>query len=167
MIRDHGQSHKYYHDIEGYNGRLDTIQAGILSVKLKHLAGWNENRREPGQRIRTLSEGVVNDPSAEPAWSKGRVSPLCGAGDRTASAAGRSGRSQSRHRIHYPIPLHQQKAYQHLGYKKGDFPVTERVAPEILSLPMFPQLTREQQRYVVEKVLQLTGAQKSEPVPVG
>ncbi len=63
--------------------------------------------------------------------------------------------------IHYPIPLHQQKAYAHLGYKTSDFPVTEKIAPEILSLPMFPQLSREQQQYIAEKVLQLSGAQQT------
>jgi dTDP-4-amino-4,6-dideoxygalactose transaminase len=66
--------------------------------------------------------------------------------------------------IHYPIPLHQQKAYAHLGYKTGDFPVTEKIAPEILSLPMFPQLTREQQQYIAEKLMQLTGAAQTASV---
>ncbi|HEY1262125.1 MAG TPA: DegT/DnrJ/EryC1/StrS family aminotransferase [Terriglobales bacterium] len=168
MIRDHGQSKKYYHDIEGYNGRLDTIQAGLLSVKLKHLAGWNEKRRALAKEYGRLFQGVqeVIAPQ-EPSYSKGvyhlYVVRVKNREQLQADlAAAKVGTA-----IHYPIPLHQQKAYQHLGYKTGDFPVTERVAPEILSLPMFPQLTREQQGYVVEKVLELTGAQKSEPVPVG
>ena len=67
--------------------------------------------------------------------------------------------------IHYPIPLHQQKAYAHLGYKTGDFPVTEKIAPEIMSLPMFPQLTREQQQYIADKLMALTSAR--EAVSVG
>jgi dTDP-4-amino-4,6-dideoxygalactose transaminase len=167
MLRDHGQSKKYYHDVEGYNGRLDTIQAGILSAKLKHLAAWNQRRVEIAQEYARLFEGVSEFVLPDqPSWSKPvyhlyvvRVK------DReklqAELAAAKVGTA-----IHYPIPLHLQKAYAHLGHKAGDFPVTERVAPEILSLPMFPQLTREQQQYVAEKVLQLTGARPVE-VTVG
>ena len=168
MLRDHGQSRKYYHDIEGYNGRLDTIQAGILHAKLKKLEAWNEKRRALAKEYARLFEGVseVILPH-EPAWSKAvyhlyvvRVqnreklqAELAAAGVNTA--------------IHYPIPLHQQKAYAGLGYKAGDFPVTERVAPEIVSLPMFPQLTAEQARVVAEKVIQFTGARKPAEVTAG
>jgi dTDP-4-amino-4,6-dideoxygalactose transaminase len=156
MIRDHGQAKKYFHDLEGYNGRLDSIQAGWLSVKLRHLAKWNESRRELAHRYHELfseaKESVVIPHEAF--WTKGvyhlyvvRVQ------DREALQAhlGEAGIGTG---IHYPIPLHLQKAYQHLGYKKGDFPVTERVAKEILSLPMFPQLQRHQQKEVVAKVLE-------------
>lgn len=165
MLRDHGQSKKYYHDVEGYNGRLDTIQAGILHAKLKKLEGWNEKRRTLAKEYARLFEGVTEMVLPhEPAWSKAvyhlyvvRVrnreklqADLNAAGIGTA--------------IHYPIPLHLQKAYQGLGYKAGDFPVTERVAPEIVSLPMFPQLTPEQARLVAEKVIQLVGTRR--PVAV-
>jgi dTDP-4-amino-4,6-dideoxygalactose transaminase len=159
MLRDHGQSKKYYHDIEGYNGRLDTIQAGILHAKLKKLEGWNEKRRGLAKEYSRLFEGATEMVLPhEPAWSKAvyhlyvvRVqnreklqADLNAAGIATA--------------IHYPIPLHQQKAYVGLGYKTGDFPVTERVTPQIVSLPMFPQLTFEQARRVAEKVMELTGS---------
>jgi dTDP-4-amino-4,6-dideoxygalactose transaminase len=153
MIRDHGQAQKYYHDIEGYNGRLDAIQAGILQIKLKHLAVWNEQRREHASYYRELLgsvEGVVLP--EEPSWSKAvhhlyviRVEDrqqlqrdLNEAGIGTA--------------IHYPVPLHLQKAYTVLGYRPGDFPVAERCAAEILSLPMFPGLTAEQQKRVANAV---------------
>jgi dTDP-4-amino-4,6-dideoxygalactose transaminase len=167
MIRDHGQSKKYYHDIEGYNGRLDGIQAGILAIKLKHLAEWTERRREIAKEYGRLFEEVSDFvPPYEPAWSKAvyhlyvvRVK------DRTKLQAELAAANVGT-AIHYPIPLHLQKAYEHLGYKPGDFPVAERVAPEILSLPMFPQLSREQQRYVAEKLMQLTGARPAE-VSVG
>jgi dTDP-4-amino-4,6-dideoxygalactose transaminase len=161
MIRDHGQSKKYYHDIEGYNGRLDTIQAGLLAIKLKHLAGWNQRRQAIAQEYGRLFEGVTDFITPyEPSYSKAvyhlyvvRVKNRENLqADLTAANVGTA--------IHYPIPLHLQKAYLHLGYRQGDFPVTERITPEILSLPMFPQLTREQQLYVAEKVLQLTGAQQ-------
>ena len=154
MIRDHGQAKKYYHDIEGYNGRLDSIQAGWLSVKLRHLAKWNESRRNLAHRYHELfadAKDAVNLP-IEAEWTKGvyhlyviRVSDREALQAHLAEAGIGTG-------IHYPIPLHMQKAYEHLGYKKGDFPVTERVASEIVSLPMFPQLQPSQQLEVVNKV---------------
>jgi dTDP-4-amino-4,6-dideoxygalactose transaminase len=155
MLRDHGQANKYYHDIEGYNGRLDAIQAGILRVKLGHLAKWNAQRRERAAEyaglFKTADCGVK--PVYEPTWSKavyhlyvvrtedreGLMDHLKNAGIGTA--------------IHYPIPLHLQKAYSALNYHAGDFPVTEKVATEIVSLPMFPQLTPEQQKRVVDGVV--------------
>ncbi len=167
MIRDHGQAKKYYHDVEGYNGRLDTIQAGILAIKLKHLAKWNDQRQQLAREYGRMFEGVTKFVAPfEPSWSKAvyhlyvvRVKDR----ERLQAelAAANVGTA-----IHYPIPLHLQKAYAHLGYKAGDFPVAERVAPEILSLPMFPQLTREQQEYVAETLMHLTGARQVE-VSVG
>ena len=154
MIRDHGQAKKYYHDIEGYNGRLDSIQAGWLSVKLRHLAKWNESRRNLAHRYHELL-GKVKDSvviPVEASWTKGvyhlyvvRVQ------DREALQACllEAGIGTG---IHYPIPLHLQKAYQHLGHDAGDFPVTERIAREIVSLPMFPQLLNSQQDEVVNRV---------------
>jgi dTDP-4-amino-4,6-dideoxygalactose transaminase len=154
MIRDHGQAKKYYHDIEGYNGRLDALQAGMLSVKLRHLAKWNEARRDLAHRYHELfaeAKGSIVVPR-EASWTKGiyhlyvvRVQDREALQAYLAEAGIGTG-------IHYPIPLHLQKAYQHLCYKKGDFPVTERVAVEIVSLPMFPQLTHNQQEEVASKV---------------
>ncbi|HSS98041.1 MAG TPA: DegT/DnrJ/EryC1/StrS family aminotransferase, partial [Terriglobales bacterium] len=162
MIRDHGQAKKYYHDIEGYNGRLDTIQAGMLHIKLKHLADWTEKRQQLAKEYARLFAGVaeINTP-VEPSFSKAvyhlyvvRVKNREKLQADLAAANIGTG-------IHYPIPLHQQKAYAHLGYKTGDFPVTEKIAPEIMSLPMFPQLTREQQEYIAEKLIQLTEAHQA------
>jgi len=162
MLRDHGQAKKYYHDVEGYNGRLDSIQTGILSVKLKHLAGWNERRRERAATYNSLFENNNGIQSPfEPSWSRpvyhlyvvrfadreGLMSHLKDAGIGTG--------------IHYPIPLHLQKAYESLGYKNGDFRVTERVAREIISLPMFPQLTADQQATVAEEALSYVEQQSS------
>ena len=160
MIRDHGQAKKYYHDMEGYNGRLDSIQAGWLSVKLRHLAKWNESRRALAHRYHKLleeSKELVVLPQ-EASWTKGvyhlyvvRVHDREALQTHLAEAGIGSG-------IHYPIPLHLQKAYENLPYKKGDFPVTERVAAEIISLPMFPQLSPEQQDVVVARVKDFVGA---------
>jgi dTDP-4-amino-4,6-dideoxygalactose transaminase len=163
MIRDHGQAKKYYHDMEGYNGRLDSIQAGWLSVKLRHLARWNEARRALAHRYHDLlaeaKEAIVAP--LEAPWTKGvyhlyvvRVQDREALQANLAEAGIGSG-------IHYPIPLHLQKAYQHLGYKKGDFPVTERVAAEIVSLPMFPQLTHGQLEEVANKVKEFAASRVS------
>jgi dTDP-4-amino-4,6-dideoxygalactose transaminase len=152
MLRDHGQAKKYYHDVEGYNGRLDAMQAGFLSVKLKHLAEWNEKRRQHSERYRQLlgdREGVTLP--YEPTWSKAvyhlfvvRVADREQLKDHLEATGIGVG-------IHYPIPLHLQKAYADRHYERGDFPVTERVAAEILSLPMFPGLTEEMQLRVAEQ----------------
>jgi dTDP-4-amino-4,6-dideoxygalactose transaminase len=156
MIRDHGQAKKYYHDIEGYNGRLDSIQAGWLSVKLRHLARWNESRRTLAHSYHELFADAKDSLviPVEAAWTKGvyhlyvvRVQDREALQAHLAEAGIATG-------VHYPIPLHLQKAYEHLGYKNGAFPVTERVAAEIASLPMFPQLTHEQQISVTNKVLE-------------
>jgi dTDP-4-amino-4,6-dideoxygalactose transaminase len=154
MIRDHGQAKKYYHDIEGYNGRLDAIQTGILSVKLKHLASWNAQRRERAaeyNRLFTASEAGVQTPY-EPSWSRAVYHLyVVQAEDREGMMAhlGKAGIGSG---IHYPIPLHRQRAYECLGYRAGDFPVTEKIASRIVSLPMFPNLTAEQQERVVNEV---------------
>jgi dTDP-4-amino-4,6-dideoxygalactose transaminase len=163
MIRDHGQAKKYYHDMEGYNGRLDSIQAGWLSVKLRHLAKWNEARRALAHRYHDLLEEAKEAIVAplEAPWTKGvyhlyvvRVQDREALQANLAEAGICSG-------IHYPIPLHLQKAYQHLGYKTGDFPVTERVAAEIVSLPMFPQLTHGQVEEVANKVKEFAASRVS------
>jgi dTDP-4-amino-4,6-dideoxygalactose transaminase len=155
MLRDHGQAKKYHHDFEGYNGRLDAIQTGILSVKLKYLPEWNATRREKAEeykRLFTVSAGEVQAPF-EPAWSRAvyhlyviRTSEREAMMDHLKKAGIGTG-------IHYPIPLHRQRAYEGLGYKAGDFPVCEKVVFEILSLPMFPQLTAPQQARVVDEIV--------------
>jgi len=160
MIRDHGQAKKYYHDIEGYNGRLDAIQAGWLSVKLRHLSKWNESRRMLAHRYHELlaeAKDSVVVPVEAP-WTKGvyhlyvvRVQDREALQAHLTEAGIGCG-------LHYPVPLHLQKAYQDLPYKKGDFPATESVAAEILSLPMFPHLLPAQQDMVIAKVKEFVGA---------
>ena len=155
MLRDHGQSRKYHHDIEGYNGRLDSIQAGILRVKLRKLAEWNEKRRQVAAHYAMLflEEGRTDLVPFEPTYAKGvyhlyvvRVQ------DRDAVIAHMTEAGIGTG-IHYPVPLHLQKAYQGLGFAPGSFPVAERVSSQILSLPMFPQLTAEQQARVVKTLI--------------
>jgi dTDP-4-amino-4,6-dideoxygalactose transaminase len=158
MLRDHGQAEKYYHDIEGYNGRLDAIQAGLLHTKLVHLAKWNAKRRERAAEYNRLFVAVdeVVVPPFEPAWSRAVYHLyVVRTGDRDGMMKHLK-KAEIGTGIHYPIPLHLQKAYAALDYKRGDFPVAERIAGEIVSLPMFPQLTTEQQVRVVEEILAFT-----------
>jgi len=150
MIRDHGQAKKYYHDIAGYNGRLDALQAGLLRVKLRHLAEWNGRRRECaalyGRLLASLSQNIILP--VEPSVFRSVYHLyVIRHSDREGMQAHLSAKGVGT-AIHYPIPLHLQKAYRGLGYREGDFPVAESVAPEILSLPMYAQLQPGQQESV-------------------
>jgi dTDP-4-amino-4,6-dideoxygalactose transaminase len=158
MLRDHGQATKYYHDVEGYNGRLDAIQAGLLHVKLAYLAKWNAQRREHATEYKRLLKSVDGAllPPYEPSWSRAiyhlyviRTADREGLMNHLKNAGIGTG-------IHYPIPLHLQKAYTSMQYSLGDFPATEKAAAEIVSLPMFPQLRAEQRARVVEEILNFT-----------
>jgi dTDP-4-amino-4,6-dideoxygalactose transaminase len=157
VLRDHGQAKKYHHDVEGYNGRLDAIQAGLLQVKLVHLANWNVLRRERADEYNRLLAGNedINRPY-EPSWSRAvyhlyviRTNDREGLMSYLAKAGIGTG-------IHYPVPLHLQKAYAALGYIEGDFPAAESVAAQIVSLPMFPKLAGSQQVRVVDEIRNFT-----------
>lgn len=152
-LRDHGQVQKYYHNIEGYNGRLDAIQAGLLGVKLPHLASWNAQRRERAAEYnRLLSDNLAVTRPYEPSWSRAVYHLfVIRTGDRDGLIAHLKAAGISTG-IHYPVPLHLQRAYVAFDYKLGDFPATERAAAGIISLPMFPQLTAEQQMRVAEEI---------------
>ena len=155
MLRDHGQAQKYYHDTEGYNGRLDAVQAGILRVKLRHLAAWNDRRRECATRYRDLlgaAPEAVKLPY-EPSWSKAVYHLYVVQVEKREQFQKHLAELGIGTGIHYPIPLHLQKAYKNLGYREGDFPVTERAASRILSLPMFPGLSSAQQDRIASEVL--------------
>lgn len=146
MLRDYGRQGRYEHKIKGYNSRLDTIQAVVLNAKLKHLDQWNKMRAEKAAYYNQLLKGVA-----------GVVTPFL-KDDRTHvyqtyAVRIKKNRDQVLDKlkakgvsslIHYPIPLHLQEAYKELNYKKGDFPVAEALADEVLSLPMFPHITNEQ-----------------------
>ena len=154
MLRDHGSAKKYFHDIEGYNGRLDSIQAAMLRVKLKHLAKWNEQRRQAARvydELFTPMAGSVARPY-EPDYSKSvyhlyvvRTAFRDELQKHLAAASVGTG-------IHYPVPVHLQKAYSAMGWKKGDFPVAEEAADQILSLPMYAGLQAFDQQRLVEAI---------------
>lgn len=173
MLRDHGQAQKYYHDMEGYNGRLDAIQAGLLHVKLAHLAKWNTQRRDRAAEYnRLLADNDAVTCPFEPSWSRAVYHLyVVRTGDRDGLMkhlkAGRIGTG-----IHYPVPLHMQKAYAWLNYHPSDLPVATRAAAEIVSLPMFPHLTVDQQARVVEEIRAFTSrtlykrAARTENLPI-
>ena len=149
IIRDHGQAQKYFHDIEGYNGRLDAIQAAVLRIKLKRLQGWNRSRRNNAalytERLQDVP-GITLPVEAEFAESVHHLYVILADNrDGLQKFLSEKGIATG---LHYPLPLHLQKAYAHLGHKKGDFPVAEHTAKHLLSLPMYPELTGEQIDYV-------------------
>jgi len=154
VLRDHGQTRKYHHQIEGYNGRLDAIQAGILSAKLKHLPVWTARRREAALRYRELLAPLHESIEIpfEASWAYAvyhlfviRVQERDALKAHLAHLGIGTG-------IHYPIPLHLQEAYRHLGFRKDDFPISEAVADQLLSLPMYPELDIDLQREIVDKI---------------
>ena len=153
MIRDHGQRKKYFHDLEGYNGRLDAIQAGVLRIKLKRLEDWNKLRRQNAAYYNELLSEIPSVTlltEAEFAESVYHLYVIL-VDDRDGLQKFLDSKGIATG-LHYPLPLHLQKAYEHLGYKKGAFPVTEHIADRLLSLPMFPELKPEQIEYVVQSI---------------
>jgi dTDP-4-amino-4,6-dideoxygalactose transaminase len=156
MLRDHGQSKKYYHEVEGYNGRLDSVQAGILKTKLNYLPGWTTQRQAHATWYNELLSGCTDSLTLpyEPSWSRAVYHLyVVQVKDREAvrQYLTEAGIESA---IHYPIPLHLQNAYLTTGYAPGAFPVSEAVAEKIISLPMYPSLTEQQQQRVVGALLE-------------
>jgi dTDP-4-amino-4,6-dideoxygalactose transaminase len=163
MLRDHGQAQKYYHEIEGYNGRLDALQAGILQTKLKFLLDWNRKRRENAHRYNELfgsQSELVTTPYESP--RSRAVYHLYVIRSRYRDQVQKHlAQAEIATQIHYPTPLHLQNAYAAFGYRLGDFPVAEKIASEILSLPMYPHLEAAQQKRVAQAALELLSTKVS------
>jgi dTDP-4-amino-4,6-dideoxygalactose transaminase len=164
-MRNCGQREKYNHVTSPYNNRMDTLHAAILSIKLKHLDDWNAARREHAARYAELLAGAnVVIPTASddvvPVWHLYviRSEQRDQLKDHLASKGIATG-------LHYPIPLHLQPYYQDLGYKLGDFPITERFADQILSLPMYAEMTDEAVAYVAEEIREFVTATQAEVTP--
>lgn len=151
MMADHGRTEKYSHDHVGYGKRMDTIQAAVLRAKLPHLQAWTEARRARAAAYDKLLAGVVETPF-EPDWATGVYHQYVVRVPMRDRVLGRLKEAGIGAGIHYPIPLHLQPAYSFLGHKQGDFPVTEKTADEILSLPIYPEMTDEQQTYIVQQL---------------
>jgi dTDP-4-amino-4,6-dideoxygalactose transaminase len=148
MARNYGQREKYRHELLGHNHRLDTVQAAVLRVKLKRLEERNAARRDHARLYRQLlADTGVMLPAvasyAEPVWHLFVIRLERREALRTYLAEHKIASG-----IHYPIPIHLQQAYCQLGYRKGDFPITEAYAEQILSLPMYPELTQPMIEYV-------------------
>jgi dTDP-4-amino-4,6-dideoxygalactose transaminase len=151
MMSDHGRITKYEHQISGTNARMDNLQAAILNVKMKYVQEWNEKRRTVAARYKNALENYLNFVEEEPfvksvyhllvARTLFRKDMIKFLGEHGIATG-----------IHYPIPLHLQPAYKHLGYSYGDLPRCERIAEEIISLPVFPEMTEEQTDYVINTV---------------
>lgn len=152
MLRVHGSKIKYHHEMIGYNSRLDEIQAAILRVKLRHLEEWNNLRNKKAHYYNELLKDVdvitpFEDPNGKHVYhmyvvkSKKR--------DELVEYLKENGVGTG---IYYPVPVHMQKTYKHLGYKEGDLPVAERACTMTLALPLFPEITKEQQEYVVSVI---------------
>jgi dTDP-4-amino-4,6-dideoxygalactose transaminase len=159
VLRVHGGSPKYYHRIVGGNFRLDALQAAILRTKLKHLSRWTEMRRHNATHYRSLfEEAGLSKCVSVPEDSPGHIYNqfVCRFPDRD-----RLRRFLREHgvetEVYYPIPLHLQVCFRDLGYRSGDFPVAEAATGDSLALPLYPELTEEQQRYVVEKIGEFYG----------
>ncbi len=152
MLLNHGQNERYRHKYIGINGRLDAVQAAVLNVKLKHFSKEVEKRMEIAERYTVmLEETSLITPYIEPHNTSVYAQYSVRVKDREGMVAKLSARDIPT-AVHYPLPLHLQEVFTYLGHKKGDFPVSEKVASEILSLPMSPYLTEEQQDFIVEAI---------------
>ncbi len=153
IFRDHGQSKKYQHAMVGWNSRMDGIQGAILSVKLKYLPAWNEARRANAQRYSYLLDGLdgVRIPT-ETAYNKHIYHIYAVRTQNRDQVIKQLASRDIGCGIHYPVPIHLQKAYNFMGLGKGHFPVAEMCAEEQLSLPMYPELTEDQIRFVVDEL---------------
>lgn len=144
LLRNHGRTEKYTHEIEGFNYRIDTLQAAILHAKLPYLDDWNHARRRNASRYRELLADADLILPFEPDYAQG-VYHLFVVRVKDRDRVLQDLRSRGiKCGVHYPIPLHLQPAYEHLGYREGDYPHAEAAARQVLSLPMYPELTDDQ-----------------------
>jgi len=152
MLRAHGSTKKYYHEMIGYNSRLDELHAAILNVKLKYLDQWNEKRRRNAAIYdKLLKECGVVTPYVAP-YAKHIYHQYVIQVERRDELAATLKAKGIASAVYYPLPLHLQKAYKDLGYREGDMPYAEAVCKKVLALPMYPELEPEQIEYVVETI---------------
>lgn len=153
LLRNYGQERRYYHKIKGFNSRLDEIQAAILRLKLKHLDVWNTIRREKARLYISLLKDTSSVITPNEAHYSKHVYHLfvirCKQRDTLREFLLKYGVGTL---IHYPIPVHLQDSYKDLGYRRGDFPITENYAEAILSLPMYPEINDSEIEYIAVKI---------------
>ncbi|MBN1492787.1 MAG: DegT/DnrJ/EryC1/StrS family aminotransferase, partial [Candidatus Omnitrophica bacterium] len=162
-LRVHGSAQRYYHDEIGINARLDALQAVVLKVKLKYLAGWLKARRVKAEKYNELIDNKgLKDIIATPFVAPGNVHTYH---QYTLTLLGKKASSKLRDdlcehlrkngigsMVYYPVPLHIQKCFTYLGYKKGDYPISETCAQHVFSLPIFPELTDDEQTYIIDRI---------------
>lgn len=151
MLRDYGRKDRYQHQMKGYNSRLDTVQAVILDAKLKYLNEWNQMRNAHAAKyfdqLKDVSSIITPKVMPDRTHVFQTFAVISDHRDQLLESLKSKGIGAL---IHYPIPIHLQEAYADLGHQKGDFPVAERVADSVMSIPMFPHMTQEQISYVCE-----------------
>lgn len=153
MLRDHGSMKKYYHEYYGHNYRMEGIQGAVLGVKLKYLEDWTKKRRHAAKKYCELLKDVKQIKLPEEMSYANHVYHLFVIQTKDRDKLQKFlNENEVSTGLHYPIPLHLQKCFEHLGYKRGDFPVTEKLADECLSLPMFPDLSDEQIEFACDKI---------------
>lgn len=156
LMRNHGAKPKYYHQIVGGNFRLDAIQAAILLVKLGHLDAWSEARRQNARWYDQAFRGTsVQTPSIRPYCVSIFNQYVIRVGHRTELIDRLKQRGVGCE-IYYPLPMHLQRCFENLGYRKGDCPEAERAADEVLAIPVYPELPPEHRQYVAETILEVT-----------
>ena len=153
IFRNQGNKEKYYHLVVGYNNRMDTLQAAILKVKLKYLDGWNKRRQENAEYFNQQLKGLPLKTPFVPEYTTHiyhqYILRLNGASQKLIEHLRAKGIDS---RVYYPVPLHRQKCFKALGYKKGDFPVSEQACKETLAIPVYPDLTREEKDHIVSSI---------------
>jgi dTDP-4-amino-4,6-dideoxygalactose transaminase len=160
VLRDHGQSRKYYHTVVGWNCRMDGIQAAILSIKLRHLEQANLLRRQRASLYNEAFAGIDDVATPVEADYAGHVYHIYAVRLQERDELRRFLEAKGIGcGVHYPIPIHLQEAWRNFGYCEGAFPIAENLAKEFLSLPMFPELTEEQIEYVAHCVSEAVGAE--------
>lgn len=161
-LRMHGAKPKYYHHVVGYNSRLDTMQAAILGVKLNHLEEWTNKRRDNAMFYSQALDDITDDKLETPQIAKGRrhifnqytIRVKNGKRDNLKGFLEGQGISTA---IYYPLPLHLQPCFSFLGYKKEDFSAAEKASEEVLSLPIYPELKKEEREHIIDKILEFFG----------
>jgi dTDP-4-amino-4,6-dideoxygalactose transaminase len=156
-LREHGQSQRYYHDEVGYNYRMDSFQGAVLSIKLKRLDGWNAARAAHARRYNELLAGTRYGLPAIPADSDPVWHLFVIEADERDVLREKLSAAGIDTGLHYPVPVHLQKAYARMGYKQGEFPVSERLAARCVSLPMFPELSESQLLAVADALSSAVG----------
>ncbi len=152
ILRVHGSKPKYYHPMIGYNSRLDTIQAAILGVKLKYLDDWSKKRRKHAEIYNSAFKDLDVITPKEESFNYHIYNQYTIAVKKRDELRKHLKEKEVGHDSYYPVPLHLQECYRFLGYKKDDLPVSENKAEEVVSIPIYPELTKEEQEYVISTI---------------